>query len=79
MSDKVNPAVNGEVYTPHDTNLINPATRGLLVEETGPVAVQFIAGTTVVIPALAGGIIHPLEVVRVMNTGTTATAVVIFW
>jgi hypothetical protein len=76
---KTNPAVNGVVYIPHDTNLINPATRGLLIEADGPVAVQFVADTTVVIPALAGGIIHPLEVVRVMDTGTVATAVVLFW
>lgn len=79
MSAKTSPAVRGLVITPSDTDFINPPTRGLLIEENGPVAVQFVAGTTVVIPALAGGIIHPLEVVRVMDTGTTATEVVLFW
>jgi hypothetical protein len=79
MSQKTDPAVQGIAFTPHDTNLINPATRGLLIATAGPVAVQFVAGTTVVIPLLVAGIIHPLSVVRVMDTGTTETSVILFW
>lgn len=69
-------------HTPHDTNTF-PPTRAILIETTGPVAVD---GDTsqggdqsvnVVIPGLLGGVWHPMRVTRIYDTGTTPTTVIL--
>jgi len=71
----VAPAAAGAAVTPHDTNNIAP-TRGLYVGVSGDVKVVMLDGTTVTFVGLAAGIVHPLTVVRVFSTDTTATNIV---
>ncbi len=71
-------AVRVRAITPNDgTDL--PAdewTRGLYVGVAGDVAVIMVGDTaSVVIPALAAGVLHPIRVRRVLATGTTATGI----
>lgn len=72
------PAVKGSVYTPSDTAVIEPLTRGILVTVAGAVAVEYQDGTTHTIGELAQGVIHPLQVRRILATGTTATGISVF-
>lgn len=66
----------GVAVTPSDTTVLAP-TRGLYVGGTGNVTVDFADGTTsVLLTAPALGIIHPISVVKVKSTGTTATVIV---
>lgn len=66
-----------ESVTPHDTNDIE-VTRAVLLESSGPLAVIAEDGSSsVVIPNLLGGVWHPLRVTRILDTGTTATAVLV--
>jgi hypothetical protein len=66
------------LITPADGADLTDATRGISIVVAGALKVVTVGGETVVIPsgALAIGIIHPLEVVRVWSTGTTATGIV---
>lgn len=74
-TDAIAPAAAAAAVTPHDTNNIAP-TRGLYVGVAGDVKVVMLDGTTVTFTALAAGIVHPLTVVRVFSTNTTATNIV---
>lgn len=66
----------GVAVTPDDTTLLAP-TRGLYIGGTGDVTVDFADGTTdVLLTAPILGTIHPISVIRVKSTGTTATAIV---
>jgi hypothetical protein len=48
----------------------------LIVTTAGDVKVTFYDGTTVTLPALVAGVIHPVCVRRVWSTSTTATGIV---
>lgn len=77
---KVIPAVKCQSYTPNDNTVFSTPTRGILIQDTGPVAVLLEDDSApVTIPALAGGIIHPLACKKVLDAGTTATTVILFW
>lgn len=78
------PAIDAEAVTPSDTADIpgraqRGPTRGILVGASGDVAVVMSSGRTVVWPALAAGIIHPISCTRVKSTGTAATGIVAVW
>ncbi len=75
----------------HDAELVTPddgadlgkiasgeflQTIGILVGASGDVRVTLTSGTTITLPALAGGVWHPIEATRVLATGTTATGIV---
>ncbi len=72
------PAANVVLVTPHDTNDLAQATRGISFAAAGALKVLTAGGQTVTIPggSLVAGIIHPLRVVRVFSTGTAATDIV---
>ena len=70
------PADNAFAITPHDSNELAYTTRGLYVGVQGDVKVQMISGDTVTFVELAAGVIHPLRVKQVFNTGTAATNLV---
>lgn len=74
---KTRPATNMVSANLSDTaNLTNGNCRGIYVGVSGNVAVIFVgASTSVTIPSLAAGIIHPMEVSRILSTGTTATGI----
>ena len=65
-----------ENITPQDTNELGNKTRGILLESDGSIALRCPkTGETVVIPNLAGGILHPIQTNLILDTGTTATSV----
>lgn len=71
------PAENAAAVTPHDSNDLANASRGLYVGVSGDVKVDMVGtGTAVVFTALAAGVVHPFRVTRVYSTDTTATNIV---
>lgn len=75
------PARHVALVTPDDATDLTTATRGISLAAAGAVKVTTAGGETVTIPsgALAAGGIHPIQVVRVWATGTTATGIVAYW
>jgi hypothetical protein len=68
----VNPAAGNVV--------LDRVSRAIYVGATGNIVVQFAAdkdSETVTIVGLAAGVWHPMQVQRIMQTGTTATGVVV--
>jgi len=71
----IKPAVRGAVITPSDS--ASNVFRAIYVGGTGNLAVQFAEDSApVTLQGIAGGIIHPISTVKVLNTGTTATNLV---
>lgn len=66
------PAGNAFTITPHDTNELAFVTRGLYLGVSGDVAVTTSNGDEVTFLNMAAGIIHPLRVKIVKDTGTDA-------
>lgn len=60
--------------TPNDSDYI-PVTRGVYVGGSGTLHVLMAAGQEVTFTALAAGVVHPLRVIRVYQTGTAATSI----
>ena len=58
-----------------DADLPTPA-RVIMVATDGNVAVNFVDGSTGVLPALKAGIMYTVAIERVLTTGTTATGVI---
>ena len=75
MIDNITPSAEAAAVTPHDTARIKP-TRGLYCGVSGDVKVIMLDGTTVTFTGLAAGVVHPLTVVLVYSTDTTATNIV---
>ena len=73
--EAITPIYRAEAVTPHDTNYIEQ-TRGLYVGVSGDVVVTMADGNDVTFTALAGGIVHPIQCIRVQSTSTTATDIV---
>ncbi|QOT13723.1 hypothetical protein JNUCC32_31035 (plasmid) [Paenibacillus sp. JNUCC32] len=70
-------AVDAQAVTPNNNaNLTRGATKGLYVGGSGDVVVVMAGGSEVKFTGLAAGIVHPLSVVRVKATGTTAVGIV---
>ena len=73
----MHPADNAVAITPHDSNDLADASRGVFVGVSGDVKVDMVGtGTAVVFTGLAAGVIHPLRVTRIYSTDTTATNIV---
>ena len=66
------PVENVFAVTPHDTNELAYATRGVYVGTAGDLKVTTVGGQSVTFTGLAAGIVHPLRVKLVFSTGTTA-------
>ena len=75
------PPENVALITPHDTNELSYATRGISFGTAGDLKVVTLGGQTVTIPdgALAAGVIEALRVVQVYSTGTAASDIVGYW
>lgn len=73
--DPITPAAAGAAITPHDSNNIAP-TKGIYVGTAGNLKVDMLDGTTLTFTAIAAGMVHPLVVVRVYSTGTTASNII---
>ena len=70
------PAMRLDPVTPRDdADLPRGVTRSIYVGVAGAVAVRDAYGTTIVLNSV-GGQYHPLQVARVLATGTTASGIV---
>jgi len=61
--------------TPNDGVDLTEVSRGLIVGVSGDVQIDTNEGTTIVMPALLAGFIHPIRAKRVYSTNTTATGI----
>jgi len=73
--DILQPGLNAFAITPND-GVFFAKTRGLYVGVTGNVAVEMAGGNVVTFIGLAGGVVHPLQVIRVLSSGTTALNII---
>lgn len=73
--DNLTSAAGAAAITPSDAQTIVP-TRGVYVGAAGDLKVEMLDGTVVTFSSLAQGVVHPLTVVKVYETGTTATGIV---
>jgi len=79
MSNRTVPAVKIVVETPDDAGDFSPC-RGFILPSTGAITVDTKGGSSnVTIPSLAGGIIHPIELIRIYATGTDASSVILVY
>lgn len=70
--------MGGEAWTPSDTAIIDRPTRGFQVAVAGDVAIEWPDGTSCVWPACIAGITHAhYGFIKVLDTGTTATGIVV--
>lgn len=74
-SNDLTGAKNAVAVTKSDTTLL-ATTRALWIGGVGDVALEFESGATVTLTAVPAGTLLPVQVVRVLNTGTSATAIV---
>lgn len=68
-------ADGGAAVTPSDATILS-GVRALYVGGAGDVAVTFNDGSTATFVGVVSGFILPVQVSRVMSTGTTATNIV---
>lgn len=55
---------------------VSPPSRGVVLATAGPLeAVMADSGRTVIIPALAAGVVYPFRIKQINAAGTTATSV----
>lgn len=72
------PARYAVPITPSDTAGIGSVSRALYVGTLGDLTVQMLGGEIVTFVSAAEGW-HPLQVTKVLATGTTATNIVAVW
>lgn len=70
---QIEPVTNAFLIVPNDVNFIEK-TRAISLDSTARVDVTMADGQRIVLP-LAGGILHPIAIVKLWTTGTTATGV----
>jgi hypothetical protein len=81
MSGKTNGSFSRQIaytvpVTPSDdTDLALGATRAIILGADGDVAVVYPNGMTDTLVGLLGGVVHPIQVLRIKATGTTATSI----
>ena len=68
-------AYDAVAVTPNDATALRP-TRGLYIGTGGDVAVEMALGSAVTFPDVLGGSILPIQVVKVLSTGTVASGIV---
>jgi hypothetical protein len=73
---RIFPASSAFPVTPSDSGRFE-ASRGIYVGATGNLRVMMRGGQTVTFNGVVAGVVHPLEVVMVYSTGTTATGIII--
>lgn len=76
MNPLQNSAQDGVAVTPSDTLVFNPPLTALWVGGAGALTVVTAQGSSLLFSAVAAGVLIPLQVAKVMATGTVATAIV---
>ncbi len=74
--DVVKYAINAFLITPNDDTDLSEVTRAISFAVAGDLEIITQDGTTIIIPGLAAGIMHPIGAQRVRAAGTTATGIV---
>ena len=66
------------LITKSDVTTYDPPLRAITIGTAGDLAVKFVSGDSVVLPAncLAVGVQHVMEITQVLSTGTTAAELV---
>lgn len=72
----IHPLEGGFSVTPDDNTDFPKKTRAIYVGTTGDLAVVMANGNTITFTDIAAGVFHPLQVIRVLSTGTTATGII---
>lgn len=78
MSNIGDPAVHAAAVVPSDTVDLAAPTRSLYIGATGTLTVKMYGGETVTFAAVPVGI-FPIQVTRVLTTGTSATTIIALW
>lgn len=65
--------------TPNDSADLARPTRAVYVGTSGDLKVTDISGNTVTLYDLAAGMFHPIRVVRIFSTGTTASDIAVIY
>jgi hypothetical protein len=68
----IEPASHAFPITPQDGVALIAPTRGVYVGQTGDLRVRMVDGGDIMFVNLTGGLIHPLRIIQVWATGTTA-------
>ena len=72
------PAAHGSVVVPNDSADLATASRALWIGEGGNLSVTLVGGETLTFIGLTAGW-HPLRVIRIHATGTTAGSMIAVW
>ncbi len=75
----VAPARDGLRVVPSDSADLTQLSRALFVGTAGNVAVVMAGGQAITFENCAAGSILPVRAARVLNTGTTAGAIIALW
>lgn len=71
------PGAHAFIITASDSVDLERRTRGIYVGVSGDVTVHMAEdGQSILFKDLAAGIVHPIAVIRVLSTGTTASSLV---
>lgn len=73
------PANGGQEITPNDSVDLNEISRALYIGSDGNVSVETGDGTILIFKNVVGGSILPLQVRKVLATGTTSADIVAMW
>ena len=66
------PGQNAVTVTPHDSNNLATPSRAIYLGVAGDVKVTMLGGMDVTFKAMTAGVLHPIQVTRIWNTGTGA-------
>lgn len=80
-SNYTSPPRNAEIVTPSDANELAHVTRAISLSSEGDLAVVMADGDALTIPSghLAAGVLHPMQVKQVKDTGTASGLSIIAW
>lgn len=70
------PAAHTEAIVPSDASDLSRATRAIYVGQPGNVRVRMVTGDVVTLANMQGGLLYPLRISQVFQTGTTASDLV---
>ena len=70
------PAISAHAVAPNDASDLAATTRAVYVGQSGDLRVRTTEGDIVTFVNMQGGLLYPIRVARVFQTGTTASDIV---
>ncbi len=70
------PATSAQSISPNDATDLARTTRAIYIGQTGNVRVKTTTGEIVTLANMQGGVLYPIRIVQVFQTGTTASDLV---